>query len=171
MPYEDPTRHLSIDVSVALQIAAQLAIAEGDEPTNTFMAIAPSVVDQVLTIKAQKLVEANLPGTTEVPQATYTPPTATVAQAVSAPVVAYIAPAPQPQPAAIPGATDGDPQVAAIWADFFKNPGAFYDNRSSKRNPKAPDFKNKQNGDLALWINDKKNPSWVAQGLAQIGMG
>lgn len=73
-------------------------------------------------------------------------------------------------PAAIPGVADGDAQVAALWQEFFQDPSKFWDNRRDKRNPRAPDFKNKDNGDKALWLNDKKNPSWVAQQLAAIGM-
>eukprot|EP00775_Hariotina_reticulata_P010118 gene10118-10276_t len=30
-----------------------------------------------------------------------------------------------------------------------------------KRNPKAPDFKNKQDGNRVVWINDRNTPAWV----------
>lgn len=104
---------------------------------------------------ATALVANAFPGTTTVPAA----------------AVAPVAPAPAtPAPAAIPGAADGDPQVAALWQEFFADPSRFWDNRGSKRNPKAPDFKNKDNGDKALWLQDKKNPSWVGQQLAAAGM-
>lgn len=75
-----------------------------------------------------------------------------------------------PAPAAIPGAADGDPQVAALWQEFFADPSKFWDNRADKRNPRAPDFKNKDNGDKALWLNDKKNPSWVPAQLVAAGI-
>lgn len=80
-------------------------------------------------------------------------------------------PAPVPAaPASIPGATDGDPQTAALWQEFFQDPTRWWDNRTGKRNPKAPDFKHKDNGDKALWLTGNKNPSWVAGQLAAIGM-
>ena len=104
--------------------------------------------------QAAAMVGQAFPGTTTVP--------ATQFQA-AAPVV-------QAQPAAIPGVADGDAQVAAIWQEFFADPSKFWDNRSDKRNPRAPDFKNKDNGDKALWLQDKKNPSWVGQQLAAVGM-
>lgn len=125
------------------------------------------------TVGAQ--VAEAFPGTTSVPPQQAPAP-------VQDPNPAHLVPAPQPQyqpqapvapapqPAAIPGAADGDPIVASIWEEFFQDPQAFWDNRNGKRNPKAPDFKNKANGDRALWLNDKKNPSWVAQRLAAAGI-
>ena len=68
---------------------------------------------------------------------------------------------PQSQPAPVPGATDGDPQTAALWQELLQDREAWWDNRINKRNPKAPDFKHKKDGDKALWIVGKKNPSWV----------
>lgn len=40
----------------------------------------------------------------------------------------------------------------------------FWDNRSDKRNPKAPDFKHKENGDWAVWLNNL--PADMQQALA-----
>jgi hypothetical protein len=73
-------------------------------------------------------------------------------------------------PAPIPGASDGDPKIAALWTQFFNDPSRFWDNRKDKRNPRGPDFKSKNNSDDALWIVGKGNPSWVPAQLAQRGL-
>ncbi|KAF3778392.1 Protein OSB1 [Nymphaea thermarum] len=52
-----------------------------------------------------------------------------------------------------------------LWQAFFANPTEWWDNRSSKRNPKYPDFKHKDTGE-ALWIEGRNNPSWVKSQLA-----
>ncbi|KAJ0262692.1 Protein OSB3 [Hirschfeldia incana] len=44
------------------------------------------------------------------------------------------------------------------WKDLVQNPDKWYDNRSRKTNPKAPDFKHKDSGE-ALWMTD--SPTWV----------
>tara|TARA_R110001606_G_scaffold101624_4_gene223083 strand:+ start:64 stop:585 length:522 start_codon:yes stop_codon:yes gene_type:complete len=109
--------------------------------------------------QASAMIGQAFPGTTTVP----------VTQFQAAAPVMQAAPA-QAQPAAIPGVADGDAQVSQLWTEFFSDPSRFWDNRSDKRNPRAPDFKNKDNGDKALWLQDKKNPSWVGQQLAAVGM-
>jgi hypothetical protein len=73
------------------------------------------------------------------------------------------------QPTPVPGVQDGDPAVAALWQQYFQDPSAFWDNRQGKRNPKAPDFKHRTSGE-GLWIQSKKNPSWVPAQLAQRGL-
>jgi hypothetical protein len=70
-----------------------------------------------------------------------------------------------PVQAPIPGAVDGDPDTARLWTLYFQDPSAFWDNRQGKKNPKAPDFKHRQTGD-GLWIESKRNPSWVKGRLA-----
>lgn len=89
-----------------------------------------------------------------------------------------------PGPAPIPGAAsgDGDPEVAQQWAMFFADiengtwTQNWKDNRASKRGEKSPDFKHntiKDSGGkytISLWVNGKKNPSWVAGRLAAIGI-
>lgn len=92
----------------------------------------------------------------------------------------------QPTPAPIPGATNGaDPQVEANWMAFFTawnagqvapsfqgaRDGQWFDNRIGK-SPKAPDFKVKgrDQGLPAVWLNDKKNPAWVATAVQQAGL-
>ncbi|QHO13665.1 hypothetical protein HN873_052952 [Arachis hypogaea] len=48
------------------------------------------------------------------------------------------------------------------WNDLVNNPTKWWDNRIDKRNPKAPDFKHKETGEV-LWLND--SPSWVLSKL------
>lgn len=55
------------------------------------------------------------------------------------------------------------------WQAFFSDPGAYYDNRTSKRNPRAPDFKAKF-GDAALWLDSRDTPPWVRPQLAKAGL-
>jgi hypothetical protein len=71
-------------------------------------------------------------------------------------------------PAAAPGVGHKDD---AAWAKLFQNPGGFYDNRTSKKTPASPDFREKQ-GDTALWLNGKFGPApqWVFDRL-QGGFG
>lgn len=68
------------------------------------------------------------------------------------------------QPAAIPGVVEGPDD--AKWRLYFKDPSKWYDNRKDKRNPKAPDFKLKADGDVALWIVGRDTPSWVESRLS-----
>ncbi|KAJ4958478.1 hypothetical protein NE237_025589 [Protea cynaroides] len=44
------------------------------------------------------------------------------------------------------------------WKNLVENPDKWWDNRLSKRNEKAPDFKNKDTGE-GLWVNS--SPTWV----------
>ena len=65
------------------------------------------------------------------------------------------------QPA--PGAqAQGGSKVDQEWMALFNDPNGFYDNRTSKRTPNSPDFRQKQ-GDIALWLNGKYGPApqWV----------
>ena len=64
----------------------------------------------------------------------------------------------------------------ALWRSaLIDNPGEWWDNRTDKRNPKAPDFKAKNNGPkidgqpAALWIDSKDKPAWVDGHLAVHG--
>ena len=59
--------------------------------------------------------------------------------------------------------------VEGRWAALFCNPNDFWDNRSTKRNPKAPDFKHKETGD-ALWITSRDTPAWVESSLKELDM-
>lgn len=83
------------------------------------------------------------------------------------------APLPVPQPLAQPGAPtnsagfpagnlDPKQQYRAQWAlQYVQNPGDWYDNRTSKRNPKGPDFSHKTQKDgqykLGIWLTDFDN--------------
>ncbi|CAL8469525.1 g9066 [Coccomyxa elongata] len=55
------------------------------------------------------------------------------------------------------------------WMDFFADPMAYWDNRTNKRNPRAPDFKAKD-GDAALWLDSRDTPPWVAGQLVKVGL-
>jgi len=61
------------------------------------------------------------------------------------------------------GGKPSDEQIEEAWADLENNPEGWFDNRSDKRNPKAPDFKAKNNnknveGGFALWLDSA--PDW-----------
>jgi hypothetical protein len=47
-----------------------------------------------------------------------------------------------------------------IWLEYFEDPAQWWDNRLTKRNVKAPDFKHKVTK-RALWINGWYTPEWV----------
>ena len=59
--------------------------------------------------------------------------------------------------------------VEGRWAALFCSPGDFWDNRATKRNPKAPDFKHKETGE-ALWVESRNTPAWVASSLKELDM-
>jgi hypothetical protein len=46
------------------------------------------------------------------------------------------------------------------WKDYFANPIQWWDNRGSKCNPKAPDFKHRISKST-LWIDGWHTPKWV----------
>ncbi len=183
----DTEKNRQIAVSVGIQAAVALAAqTEGRDPFQHFTDIVDAVVEKCIELQAEHAVRDELGGTpvyvppTPNPLATgtsvYTPPTSApgvnfaALAAAYTPPVAVPAATPAPTPSPIPGATDGNPEVAAIWTEFFQDPSKFWNNTQNKKNPKGPDFKHKDDGDKALWITDKKNPSWVNQGLHQIGI-
>ncbi|CAM8945704.1 unnamed protein product [Rhodiola kirilowii] len=51
-----------------------------------------------------------------------------------------------------------------LWQLFFTNPQEWWDNRKDKRNPRAPDFKHKDTGEV-LWLPSPNDPPWVATQL------
>ena len=53
------------------------------------------------------------------------------------------------------------------WALFFGDPGAYWDNRLSKRAPRAPDFKHKTSGE-GLWISSRDTPARVEGRLGEL---
>ncbi|KAH6755883.1 hypothetical protein C2S53_007140 [Perilla frutescens var. hirtella] len=48
------------------------------------------------------------------------------------------------------------------WKDLVDNPNKWWDNRTNKRNPKAPDFKHKETG-KGLWVSS--SPDWASSSL------
>ena len=50
----------------------------------------------------------------------------------------------------------------ALWRRYFAEPGAFYDNRATKSNPRAPDFKAKEGG---AFLYVKEAPEWAKRKL------
>lgn len=155
----------SIITQVAAKITSELVMAAFSNQENTqdvvteFVTFLPQVNEALLEAVTGNVVQAAFPGSVPVAPGG----TPYVPNEVSIPVASYTPNVPA-APAPIPGVADGDPQVAALWVQYFNNPADFYDNRTNKRNPKGPDFKHKSSGD-ALWINDKKNPSWVKSRL------
>jgi hypothetical protein len=111
-------------------------------------------------------------------------PVATSATVVQLPT--SFVPAPSAGPAAVPFASQGgaDPQVEQAWNQFFADVEAgpvqfaanWEDNRGSKRGENSPDFKHKtwklagEKYTVSLWINGKKNPSWLPDRLRSIGL-
>jgi single-strand DNA-binding protein len=91
------------------------------------------------------------------------PPAASAPAAPAAPPQAGGAPALAPGAAA--AGTDEE-----RWMAFFEDPGAWYDNRVGKSNPRAPDFKRREGGRdaPALWVDGRSTPAWVKQELAQL---
>ncbi|CAG9460666.1 unnamed protein product [Pedinophyceae sp. YPF-701] len=97
---------------------------------------------------------------------------------------------PSPPPAGAPAADPGPPPppraggwqggaggaAAAgggadrLWAEYFENPAAWWDNRNDKQgNPKRPDFKHKDDRSKALWLSSRDTPAWVHERLGQAG--
>lgn len=60
-------------------------------------------------------------------------------------------------------------ETEKLWQAFFANPSDWWDNRSSKKGPKYPDFKHKLTGE-ALWIESYVSPTWVKSQLAALDM-
>ncbi|CAM6096009.1 unnamed protein product [Calypogeia fissa] len=68
------------------------------------------------------------------------------------------------------GSSGGGYNEAALatekrWQEYFADPSQWWDNRDTKRNPKAPDFKHKSTNE-GLWVKSWNNPPWVEQQLA-----
>jgi hypothetical protein len=54
------------------------------------------------------------------------------------------------------------------WELYFSDPSQWWDNRLSKKNPKAPDFKHKTLK-KALWIQGWYTPEWVKEKFSLAG--
>ncbi|CAK9267668.1 unnamed protein product, partial [Sphagnum jensenii] len=57
-----------------------------------------------------------------------------------------------------------------LWREFFVDPSHWWDHRPEKTNERYPDFKHKKTGE-ALWIEDRRNPAWVAGEMAAMAPG
>lgn len=53
-----------------------------------------------------------------------------------------------------------DSSIDELWRHLVEYPEEWWDNRTSRRNPKAPDFKHKATR-KALWINNFQTPEWA----------
>jgi hypothetical protein len=138
------------------------------------------------TPPAVQRVENAFPGTTVV---------AAPSNVVPAPQAAARVPQQSPQaqvpspagPAAVPGVSNGgNAQLEEAWNVFFNdiNAGSFTDNWEDNRQKKLeggkfaniPDFKHQswqrpgEKYPVGLYISDKKNPAWVTQSLANVGI-
>lgn len=191
MTYEDD-RQRQVRTGQAINLAVELAVNEMlSEDAESVLARARELVDPALELVNTVQTQAAFPGSTSEPYSV--DPTAPVfvrnepgGPVAPAPAPVHLAgqqyphpdaqqtPPPPPAPAPIPGVTDGDPLTAALWTEFFNDPSKFWDNRADKAsgnaNPRSPDFKHKDDGDKALWIIGKKNPSWVQAQLQARGL-
>ncbi|KAK4396324.1 protein OSB2, chloroplastic [Sesamum angolense] len=68
----------------------------------------------------------------------------------------------QMQGAEGPGERKKSGRFDHFWKDLVENPDNWWDNRTQKRNPKAPDFKNKETGEV-LWLSS--SPGWALSRL------
>ncbi|GFQ03891.1 protein osb2 chloroplastic [Phtheirospermum japonicum] len=64
--------------------------------------------------------------------------------------------------------TKGKGKGEESWKSLVDNPSKWWDNRLDKRNPRAPDFKNKETGE-GLWLSN--SPDWAMSGLPQLRDG
>ena len=86
--------------------------------------------------------------------------------AVASPTLNEPMPSP-PELAGAPAVTGAEARRAkldALWHAYFDAPGGFFDNRASKSNERAPDFKQKGTGE-ALWVRGA--PAWARAKLAE----
>lgn len=58
------------------------------------------------------------------------------------------------------------------WRSVIENPGLWWNNVTTKRNPKAPDFKLKSDpsGAVVLWISSRDTPDWAREKLESSGI-
>lgn len=64
-----------------------------------------------------------------------------------------------------PGKRSPPTDLEQKWKDFFANPSNWWDNRTSKKGSKYPDFRHKTSGEV-LWIDSFNSPAWVKPQLA-----
>ena len=58
------------------------------------------------------------------------------------------------------------------WRSVLENPGLWWNNVTTKRNPRAPDFKLKSDpsGMVALWLSSRDTPDWAKEKLESSGI-
>lgn len=58
------------------------------------------------------------------------------------------------------------------WKSVIDSPQLWWDNTANKRNPRAPDFKLKDDtaGSIALWISSHDTPEWARQKMESTGV-
>jgi len=171
-------RDTSIVTQVSAKIAAELAStaytaggAAVELPElfeNIFARITPTIQEAC----GVEVIAKAFPGAEIVTGGVIGAPNTTYPTGQFQPVPTHVDPQPSQLvhhtgPQNIPGVEDGDPEVAALWNEYFQDPSKWWDNRKDKRNPRGPDFKQKDDG-RALWIVDKKAPSWVRVRLNQV---
>ncbi|GLI66652.1 hypothetical protein VaNZ11_010574 [Volvox africanus] len=59
-------------------------------------------------------------------------------------------------------------EVLSNWEALRANPEEWYDNRSRKNNPRAPDFVRRDNRSVAIWIDGRDTPEWYEDVLEQL---
>lgn len=145
MSAEDRTAQIVANARAAFFQAKALVFEE----LNLQFQVGPNgVIAEVLADKFGKVTEV-------------TPTAAPASVAAAAPVAPTVVPA--AAPSAVGATSDGPPFPAdttnrdekaqnKVWAlaNIKSSPDDWYDNRTSKRNPKAPDWKHKATG-LAVW--------------------
>lgn len=181
MSYEED-KSKQIAISVAIKGAIDLTVAlirsnpevawTEDAAVNIFEEVVDKVIAKSLAVHGASEVSQAFQGAFV--GATVAP--ATVQAPVQAPFVPTVVQSVAPvAPTPIPGVVDGDPATSALWTDLFTDQSGWFDNRTSKMNSAAPDFRSKKFKDatgrpVGLWRVGKGNPSWVAAQLAARGL-
>jgi hypothetical protein len=184
----DPDTVVQVWAGIVPAVTSHLiGVSESVELTQPAPSFEPQQALQASFPGAQVVTSPYQPATA--PQAAPAGPAAYVAppsNVVPFPVQQPQGPAPFPAqgPAPVPGVGNGeDPETAQAWAMFFNDIATgqyannWKDNRSTKRGAKSADFihntlKQQSNPKyaLSLWIDGKKNPSYVAGELARLGI-
>ena len=65
-----------------------------------------------------------------------------------------------------------DSSAEEKWKSVIETPNLWWNNTANKRNPKAPDFKlkNDPSGQVVLWISSYDTPQWAKEKMEQSGV-
>ena len=63
-----------------------------------------------------------------------------------------------------------DSSAEQKWNSVFDTPNLWWNNTTNKRNPRAPDFKLKDDGQVVLWIDNRDTPEWAKEKLEKSGL-